>query len=189
MTSNTINSNIGHSDNEIDMTGMKNPSDKQADDTRKVGRFVSPDNADVKVLSSSFLNVSLSTDFMDLFQIFPLFNVQLLPAWMTDWAVRGRLGKAHQSKKKWYELLDYIIKLVTEENSKIFNGGMTEFQEYLDVDEKCQEYAYVRPAEILERSHFRQERRNGEYTAERSDCSIGCFLFSDDIDGESGRMD
>ena len=67
--------------------------------------------------------------------------------------------------------------------------GLTEFQEYLDVDEKCQEYAYVRPAEILERSHFRQERRNGEYTAERSDCSIGCFLFSDDIDGESGRMD
>ena len=60
---------------------------------------------------------------------------------------------AHQSKKKGYEFQEYIFKLVTEENCKIFNG-MTESQEYLHVDEKCSEYTYVRPTEILERAHF-----------------------------------
>ena len=58
MTSITINCTIGHCDNGIDSTGMKDPNDKKTDDTRlQLERFVSRDNADVNVFSSSFLKV------------------------------------------------------------------------------------------------------------------------------------
>ena len=46
--SNAIDVNIGHTDNEIDMTGMKSSNDTKVDDIiPQVGRFVSLDDADV----------------------------------------------------------------------------------------------------------------------------------------------
>ena len=60
---NAIDGNIGHSDNEIDMTGMKSSKDTKVDDIRPlVGRFVSLDAADVNGLSSSrFLTGNITT--------------------------------------------------------------------------------------------------------------------------------
>ena len=55
-TSNAIDGNIGHSDNEIDTTGMKSWNDTKVDDIRpQVSRFVSPDAVEVNASSSSRL--------------------------------------------------------------------------------------------------------------------------------------
>ena len=61
--SNAIDSNIGHCDNEIDMTGMESSNDTKVDDIRpQVVRFVSPDDAEVNALSSSrFLTDNITT--------------------------------------------------------------------------------------------------------------------------------
>ena len=63
-TSNAIDGSIGYFDTEIYMTGMKSSDDTKVDNIRpQVGRFVSLDDPDVKVLSSSRLLTGITHHF------------------------------------------------------------------------------------------------------------------------------
>ena len=110
---------------------MKNPNVKKTDDTRpQLDRFVSPDNADVNVLSSSFLKCLTVDSFGEFVSDFDSFQRFTFDSFFdrSNSERKWQALSAHQSES---EVLEYIFASATDENDMTIIGGMTESLEYI----------------------------------------------------------